>query len=119
MGLFVWGYPTDDCAKVSGGSGRCDRKDYIAFDHGHSDWKNAILVHAKENHGYNIRINGNSVTYVLPGGVLVPIVAMSFVLSKDWSGEDATGVFMRLIRRHKVHVIDGLCGKARRAEKRD
>jgi len=119
MDQFVWSYPTTDCAELPDGDGRCDDKGYNAFDHGHTDWKNATLLHAKESNGYNLRLDGNNVYYALGGGVSVPIIAMSFVLSKDWAGDDATGVFMRIVKRYGVHILDGLCGKARRAEKRD
>jgi hypothetical protein len=116
MDTFVWGHPTTDCAKP-GGDGRCDDQSYNAFDHGHSDWNNAMLVHAKVCNGYSVRISGGNVTYVLPGGVLVPVIAMSFVLSARWAGDDAAGVFMRLVKRHNIHIIDGLQGKTRKAEK--
>jgi len=116
MGLYVWGYPTAECAKP-GGEGRCDDPGYSAFEHGHSDWKKTIVVRAKESTVYNVRVHGGNVTYVLPGGVFVPIIAMSFVLSKPWAGSDAEGVFMRMVKKHNVHIIDGLDGKTRKAEK--
>lgn len=116
--LFVWGHPTVKCAEFPGGDGRCDEEGYNAFDHGHTDWKNAILVHAKESLGYNIRFNAGNVTYVLPGGAFVPIIAMSFVMSCQWAGDDAPGVFLRLAKRHNVYIMDGLAGKTSRAEKR-
>jgi len=116
MDLYVWGYPTAECSKP-GGDGRCDDRSYSAFEHGHTDWKNTMMVQAREATTYNVRINGGNVAYVLPGGTFVPIVAMSFVLSKPWAGQDAQGVFMRLIKKHNVHIIDGLSGKTRKADK--
>jgi hypothetical protein len=116
MNLFVWGYPTTNCAKL-GGAGRCDDIEYDAFEHGHTDWLSTAMVHVKCSFNYNLRIKDGNVSFTLPGGHPVPIVAMSFVLSKDWAGDDAPGVFMRLVRRHHIHIVDGLRGKTQRAEK--
>jgi hypothetical protein len=118
MDLFVWGYPTTACAKLPDGDGRCDDKGYNAFEHGHTDWLNAIVVHAKCATNYNVRFEDGNVSYTLPGGHSVPIVAMSFVWSKQWAGDDAKGVFMRTVKRYNIHIIDGLRGKTRKADKR-
>jgi hypothetical protein len=118
MDLFIWGYPTTDCAEYPSGDGRCDNHLYNAFEHGHSDWKRSVLTHASWPHGYNVRFDGNNVFYMLQGQ-LIPVAALSFVLSKSWAGAEAPGVFMRLVRKHNIHIIDGLQGKTRKSKKHD
>jgi hypothetical protein len=117
MDLYVWSYPNEEVARLPGGTGRCDCAAYNAFTHGHTDWKKAQKVRA-EWPGYHISIYGGNVYYSLLSSD-VPIAAMSLVLSSAWAGKDAPGVFMRMVRKHKLYIIDGLQGKTRRATGRD
>lgn len=115
MDTFVWSYPTDECASPKG-EGRCDSASYAVTVPGHTDWRNVVFQKAKPSYDYNLMVRNGNVTYSLAEHGAVPVVAMSFVWSRDWAGDDAKAAFYKLIKRHDVHVIDGACGKITRKQ---